>query len=161
MLDGRLFLQFSTNISPLQKLPFLLLQSPVDEIKHARLQEMRWNPIFDAWSFLRLDAAYGTLMRRMPGPLFWLMWNVRQPPSRCAVSLSLCVSLCLCGLSLSLSLFLPLSLSPSLPLSLSPPLPLPLSLPRGLSFALGVSEHARAAAVCSHAGTTDRPPDRK
>jgi hypothetical protein len=45
------------------------------------LQEMRWNPLFDAWSYLRLDALYGAAVRRLPAPLAPFFWNVRRPPT--------------------------------------------------------------------------------
>ena len=41
-------------------------------------QEMRWNPVFDLWTLLRLDLAYGRLMRALPWPLGWIMWEVQR-----------------------------------------------------------------------------------
>ncbi|EKX45687.1 hypothetical protein GUITHDRAFT_138890 [Guillardia theta CCMP2712] len=38
-------------------------------------EEMKWNPLFDLWSFLLLDRLYGAVMRSMPGPIHFLMWQ--------------------------------------------------------------------------------------
>jgi len=37
---------------------------------------MKCNLLFELWTFLRLDVVYGEVMRRMPGPIHWLMWQV-------------------------------------------------------------------------------------
>jgi hypothetical protein len=41
------------------------------------LQEMRFNPIFELWTWLGLDKAYMNLMAVAPKPLEWVMWQVR------------------------------------------------------------------------------------
>lgn len=39
-------------------------------------EEMKWNPLFDCWTFFGLDVAYGKMLRMMPEPLEWLLWQV-------------------------------------------------------------------------------------
>ena len=39
---------------------------------------MKCNLLFELWTFLRLDVVYGEVMRRMPGPIHWLMWQVAK-----------------------------------------------------------------------------------
>ena len=58
---------------------------------------MRWNPLFDAWSALRLDSLYGAAVRRMPAPLAWLLWNVRTALSLCIPSPSCIRALRVCS----------------------------------------------------------------
>jgi len=39
-------------------------------------EEMRFNPFFEVWTGLRLDIAYGKLMRSAPKPFRWAMWQL-------------------------------------------------------------------------------------
>jgi hypothetical protein len=39
-------------------------------------EEIKCNIFFEAWTGLGLDVLYGRIMRRMPGPMHWLMWQV-------------------------------------------------------------------------------------
>ena len=43
---------------------------------------MKCNLLFELWTFLRLDVVYGEVMRRMPGPIHWLMWQVATEASK-------------------------------------------------------------------------------
>jgi hypothetical protein len=37
---------------------------------------MECNLLFEVWTLLRLDVLYGSLMRIMPPPIHWFMWQV-------------------------------------------------------------------------------------
>jgi len=39
-------------------------------------EEIKLNVVFEIWTGLKLDVLYGFVMRRMPSPIHWFMWQV-------------------------------------------------------------------------------------
>ena len=54
-------------------------------------EEMKWNPVFELWTWLGLDLLYGALLRMLPRSLEWIFWQV-IPASSCTASMRLLVA---------------------------------------------------------------------